>query len=296
MNNPVRAAAAAALAAALLAGCGPPRPPGGVDLTVTRDFGAAAVLDRPDPSRTAGDTLLALAERNAPVRARGQAWSVYVNGVDATRQAAARRVRDGDRIWWDRHALAAAPRVPAVIGSYPEPFLHGTAGRRLPVRVECASAAADRTACRAVARALGRSGIVAGQSAIGSGVGPEVLRVLVGPWSALRADEAAQLLEQGPRGSGVYARISADGRSVDALDARGHTARTLRAGTGLIAATRAPSQQPTWIVTGTDAAGLDSAVRAFSDGQSALEGKFALAVSADRAIALPITSTRLSRP
>src|SRR5437763_6947319 len=240
MHKPVRAAAAAALAAALLPGCGPPSPPGGVELIITRDFGPAPVSDQPDPRRTATATILARAERNAPVRARENAWSVYVNGVDATRQAAGRRVRDGDRIWWDRHGRAAAPRTPAVIGSYPEPFLHGTGGRRLPVRVECA--AADRTACRAVARALGRSGVVAGQSAIGSGVGPEVLRVLVGRWTALRADQAAQLLEHRPRDSGVYARISADGRTVDALDARGRTARTLRAGTGLIAATRAPSQ------------------------------------------------------
>src|SRR5947208_2107867 len=91
------------------------------------------------------------------------------------------------------------------------------------------------------------------------------------------------------RASGVYARISADGRTLTALDARGRPVRTLRAGAGLIAATRAASQQPTWVVTGTDAAGLESAVRAFADGESALAGKFALAVSADRAVALPIT-------
>jgi hypothetical protein len=282
------AAAAAALAAALLAGCGPPEPPGGVELTVTRDFGTAPVLDQPDPARTPSDTVAALLQRDARVRASAHAgWSVYVNGIDATRNAAAQRVHDGDRIWWDRHGRAAAARIPAVVGSYPEPFLHGSGGRRLPVRVECG--ADDRTACREVARALGRSGVLAGQSAIGSGVGPEVLRVLVGPWPSLRADQAARLLEDGPRASGVYARISADGRTLTALDARGRPVRTLRAGAGLIAATRAASQQPTWVVTGTDAAGLESAVRAFADGESALAGKFALAVSADRAVALPIT-------
>src|SRR5947208_2107863 len=63
------AAAAAALAAALLAGCGPPEPPGGVELTVTRDFGTAPVLDRPDPARSPSDTVAALLQRDARVPA-----------------------------------------------------------------------------------------------------------------------------------------------------------------------------------------------------------------------------------
>jgi hypothetical protein len=297
------------LATALaLAGCGlgAGSPPGDVTLTVTQDFGAGSVLDQPSPRRAGDETVMRLLQRNAKVRTRfgggfvqsidgvsggrrdGRPvdWFFYVNGIEASKGASDVHVHDGDRIWWDRHDWSAAMRIPAVIGAYPEPFLHGTGGKRLPVRVECGAGAAKP--CRAVADALGKVGVPAGQSAFGSSVGPEVLRVLVGLWPALRVDSAAHALEDGPRASGVYARISPDGRTLAALDERGRTARRLGAGSGLIAAMEAESQQPTWIVTGTDAAGLQSAVRAFADGESALAGKFALAVSADRAVPLPV--------
>ena len=50
-------------------------------------------------------------------------------------------VHGGDRVWLDQHVAGAATRIPAVVGSFPEPFLHGSDGKRLPVRVECDAAA-----------------------------------------------------------------------------------------------------------------------------------------------------------
>jgi hypothetical protein len=302
-----RAAVAVALTLAV-AGCGlgAGTPPSDVTLTVTRDFGAGPLLDQPDPKRSGDETVMRLLQRNTRVTTRfGGAfvqsidgiagghtagrpvdWFFYVNGIESSQGATDVHIHDGDRIWWDRHDWSAAMRVPAVVGAYPEPFLHGSGGRRLPVRVECAQSA--RAACVAVSSALGRAGVVTGTAGFGAGVGTDTLRVLVGPWPVLRDDITAQQLERGPRVSGVYARPSADGRRIVALDERGRPARTLGAGTGLIAATAAAEQQPTWIVTGTDARGLAAAARAFTDGQSALDGKFALAISADRAVALPV--------
>ena len=46
-----------------------------------------------------------------------------------------------------------------------------------------------------------------------------------------------------------------------------------------------PDDRPTWVVTGTDAAGVESAARAFEEGT--LEHRFALAVSDDLPVALP---------
>ena len=79
-------------------------------------------------------------------------WFYYVNGVEASRGAAATRLRGGDRVWWDRHDWSAAMRVPAVVGSFPEPFVHGIDGKRLPVRVECA--APGSAPCRQVSQRL----------------------------------------------------------------------------------------------------------------------------------------------
>jgi hypothetical protein len=297
-------------AALATAGCGvgAGSKPGATKLTITEDFGAKPVRDLERPAVGGSETVMRLLQRNARVATRygggfvqsidglagGRAggrpvdWFYYVNGVEAAKGAAATKLRAGDRVWWDRHDWSAAMRVPAVVGAFPEPFVHGIDGKRLPVRVECADTGG--APCRQVADRLASYDVPAGQGGLRTARVEETLRVLVGPWSALRDDAAVDVLERGPATSGVYARPAADGRTIAALDARGHTARTLGPGTGLIAATRPDDDQPTWVVTGTDAAGVASAARAFEEGT--LEHRFAVAVSHDLPVALPEASRR----
>ena len=70
-------------------------------------------------------------------------WFYYVNGIEATLGAAGTSVHKGDRIWWDLHDWTATDSIPAVVGSFPEPFVHGIDGRRYPVTIECATDAGD---------------------------------------------------------------------------------------------------------------------------------------------------------
>ena len=65
-------------------------------------------------------------------------WFYYVNGIEAPIGAAERRLSAGERVWWDHHAWEAAQRIPAVVGSFPEPFATGLEGKRFPVRLVCA--------------------------------------------------------------------------------------------------------------------------------------------------------------
>jgi hypothetical protein len=152
-------------------------------------------------------------------------------------------------------------RVPAVVGSFPEPFLHGTEGKRFPVRIDCAQDAAKQ--CDEVSQRLQRAGIDPNTAALGSPSGEALLRVVVGRWEEARHDAASAELEDGPQQSGVFARVSRDtsGYTIQALDARGRVVKTLGAGAGIVAATRFEEQQPTWTVSGTDEAGLERAVR-----------------------------------
>jgi hypothetical protein len=256
--------------ALLLAGCGVGQTghQAPAELTVTRDFGATVVRE----AQTEGGQTVGALVGGEPRGAR------FVNGVAA---AADMTVHGGDRVWAD--GAAAGARTPAVVGSFPEPFLHGIDGKRLPVRIECADARG--AVCRQLADRLAAYEIPAARGGLQTARAPETLRVLVGPWSALRPDPAVNALERGPRASGVYARIAPDGRTIAVLDADGRTARTLGADSGLVAATKRPDERPTWVVTGTDAAGVASAARAFEEGT--LEHRFALAVSRDLPVALP---------
>ena len=77
---------------------------------------------------------------------------------------------------------------------------------------------------------------------------------------ALRADRRRPAHRAGPRRRAACSPPSrATGAALTVLDDRGARRRPLGAGGGLVAATRLREQQPTWVVTGTDAAGLGRA-------------------------------------
>jgi hypothetical protein len=220
--------------------------------------------------------------------ARPVDWFFYVNGSLAEKGASSVKVNPGDRIWWDRHDWGAAMDPPAVVGSYPEPFVNGFGGERVPTRLECDESAG--AACDAVQDELLRRDLTIGKSRPGTEGGGESLRVIVGLWAPIREDRALLDIEKGPKASGVYARVAEDGRSITPLDAQGRAAGTLGAGTGLVAATRWRDESPTWVVTGTDRAGLDAAARAFDE--RSLKNRFALAIRNGRGIDLPARGGR----
>jgi hypothetical protein len=113
--------------------------------------------------------------------------------------------------------------------------------------------------------------------------------VLVGTWSRVAHDGAAAAVAQGPRASGVYARFAGGGRTLELLGPDGATAGALEGGAGLVAATRQGEDAPSWLVTGTDAAGVDRAAHAL--GTAALAHRFAVAVGGHGTIPLPVTGT-----
>ena len=215
-------------------------------------------------------------------------WFYYVNGIEAPKGAAATKLRAGDRVWWDRHEWGTAMRVPAVVGSFPEPFRSGMAGRRLPVRLECEDTGGP--ACAQAQTRLAAAGVHPGSAVLGVPSQGRILRVLVGKWPAVRRNQELQALERGPGSSGVYARIDPAGRRLTVLDARGDATRTLGPGSGLVAATR-PAEEDTdnagatWVITGTDDRGVLAAARALDEGT--LGDHFALAID-PQGIAVPL--------
>lgn len=301
----------AAVLAAAASGCGLGAGPkaGDTQLMVSKDFGSAPIVQTDQPKVGGSDTVMRLLERNAPKvqtkfggnfvqsidgvsgGTRGGDpvdWFFYVNGILADKGATAVKVHQGDRVWWDWHDWSAVDDIPAIVGSFPEPFLHGIDGRRLPTRVECADPKSD--ACSAVAQKIEDLGLVAARGGVGNSFVEDTLRIVVGPWRAVGEDSTAKLIGQGPAKSGVFAKPSDDGKSIALLDEKGAVAKTLGAGTGLVAATKVRDEKdqvsdPVWVVTGTDEAGVDAAAAALDEG--ALAGRFAIAVSGGKPIGLP---------
>jgi hypothetical protein len=304
-------AAALALTAALavlavLAGCGvgAGKAPAGVHLSVTDDFGRRQIVSVDSAQVRGNDTVMRLLQRNAKVTTRygggfvqsidGIAggtsgghrvdWFFFVNGVEAGKGAAATKVHPGDRIWFDRRDWTVAQSVPAVVGSYPEPFVHGIDAKRIPVRVECSDPGTP--VCRDVQNRLVKLGVVAGIGTLSASRSVDTIRVVVGPWAEIGEDAAVRLLAKGPGTSGIFARFAAGGRQLQMLDAEGRVRQTAGPGSGLVAALRVKGEDPVWTITGTDVAGVQAAIQALDEGT--LTNRYALAVVQDRGVPLPV--------
>ena len=289
-----------------LAGCGPGAGPGDgqVSLTVTRDFGSQELISKSVEGLPESETVMRLLGAEAKLTTRygggfvqsvdglkggtrdGRPvdWFFFVNGREAPKGAAATKVRPGDAIWWDFRDWGEATNVPAVVGSFPEPFLHGPGTeKKLPVRGECIEVGSGP--CRAVSRALAAEEIPVATQAFRSQVADETIRVLVGQWRQLRDETSILPIEEGPRASGVYARPSPSGDEISLLSPDGSTARTFQAGAGIVAATASGEAPPVWVVAGTDAAGLTAAAAAFN--AKSLRNRYAVVVEGSRVIGAP---------
>jgi len=293
----------ASVAAIATAGCGLGSGRGlrDVRLTITREYGSTPVLAREVGDVTESDTVMRVLERNAAKVAtrygggfvqaidgleaqerfgRSRDWFFYVDGVESTVGAADYSLKGGESVWWDYRDWSAAMRVPAVVGSWPQPFVGEYDGRRHPVVVDCRGGEA---ACAQVRGRLERVG-----ATISDGMPADAIRVLVGPWARLREDSAATQIEGGPQRSGVFAgfRRTARGYVLQGLGEDGDTALSLGRDAGLVAATRRSEAPPTWVVTGTDRQGVQEAAALLDVAH--LRDRYAVAVEAGNERPLPV--------
>jgi hypothetical protein len=294
-------ATALLVAAFATAGCGlgPGASVGGVELTVTREFGAEPMRED-TVTASESDTVMRVLEGSAEISTRYGGgyvqsidgveeaerggdpydWFFFVDGVESPIGAADYALRGSERIWWDYRDWLATNHVPAVVGSWPAPFTDGYEGKRHPVTVDCEGGGG---ACARVRAALRAAGV---DPAVGAPAG--AIRVLVGPWARLRTDPAAVLLEAGPAESGIYADFEprAGGYELVGLDEAGEPGHAFGSGAGLVAATRRYEGPPVWLVTGATSAGVQAAAGLLSGAK--LRDHYAVASEDGKETPLPL--------
>ncbi len=277
---------AAVAAVVALAGCGLGPGPGSTNaqVQVTENFGATTLGSADQKKIPGAETVMSLMQRYFKVTtkygggfiesinghsggANHNDWFYYVNGIEAQKGAATTSVHKGDHVWWDLHNWTATETIPAVVGSYPEPFTNGLGGQRYPTLLTCAP---DVTAaCNTVTQALIKSGIKVSDQALGTGSGSDSLAIVVGTFKDLQGVIASELIKAGPSQSGVYAEpVGSSALEID--DPLGDVVTTLRGNVGLIAATEQQNlNQPTWMIEGTTVAGVDAAAAEPDRGKAA---------------------------
>lgn len=304
MRGPGTAVAVALLlfAALAAAGCGlgPGKGLGEVELTVTRDYGTVPMLHRTLGDLNESDTVMRALEGSADISTRygggfvqsiealeaeesvdrSLDWFFYVNGVESTVGAADYQLHGGESVWWDYRDWSAAQRVPAVVGSWPQPFLGGYDGKRRPVAVDCLGGG---EAC-----AMARGSLEGAGVSVAAGSPDGAIRVLVGPWARVRSDPAAAQIEKGPQTSGVFADFqqSAGGYELQGLAEDGKVGRIFGKDAGLVAATRRYDAPPIWVVSGTGAAGVKSAAGLLNAAD--LRDRYAVAIEGGEETPLPL--------
>jgi hypothetical protein len=200
----IRRALSAAVVVLLLAGCGfgAGGEEGTAELWITRDRGTTLVLET---EVDAGQTLMRAlaAETDLETRYGGRYiqalnglegsldsqhdWFWFVNGYEGDRSAASYRLRDGDVAWIDYRAWQREGEARVVVGAFPEPFLHGYAGKTRPAVVRYARGQASR------AREIGRTVGAASVAPLGTAV-PAAANVV--ELRGGRATATAELLGQ----------------------------------------------------------------------------------------------------
>lgn len=289
-TKPIAAAIAVLAVAIGVAGCASGEPSGPTTtLSIMRDFGAVAVEPDAVVAATPGLTVMRQLEQTAKVETTyggrfvnsingleggaGNDWLFFVDGIESDKAATEWRLRGGEVVQWDFHAWQGTKTGNAIVGAFPRPLK--SAGAKL----ECVPA--DSEACTAAKAALATVEVPS-QSA-----SADAVKLYVGEWEQLKGKPGVPDLTAPAADNGAFASVSPDGKSIVVVNDEGLPAQRLKAGSGLVAASRVGTKV-TWVVTGIDAQGVDAAVGLLST--SALKNRFAVAVSPAGRIALPVTS------
>ena len=301
------AACAAFAAGAVGCGVGAGGAPSGVELTVTTGFGQRALTRADAPRIDGAETVMRLLQRNAKVKTRygggfvqsidglaggrdGGApvdWFYYVNGIEARKGAAATKVHDGDRVWWDRHDWGDAGASRRSSARSPSRSSTGRAASACP----CASTARDpsASACKAVqgrlTRARPRRRHRDGERLARRSETLAGRRRPLGAGRRGRRGRPARARPGGERRLRAVRPGRPRARSCSTPD--GRVRADAGAGTGLVAAARVEDEQPDLGASPAPTrAGVAAAAAAFDEGT--LEDQFAVAVEDGAAVALPV--------
>ncbi|MBN6185728.1 DUF4430 domain-containing protein [Aneurinibacillus sp. BA2021] len=180
-------------------------------------------------------------------------WFYWVNGILAPIGVGEYRPEPEDVIWWDYHDWSTTMFVPAVIGSYPQPFKSGFGGKNPGTVIMYADGYEQGAAqLKNSLQAKGVKQIDVVPYAPGVLEKPKKYYILLGTWEQLQKNSPTlEKMNTKNKLVGVYVKF-ADGK-LHALDFKGKTVQSHEhAGAIYGSAGGMGSIHPYWLVTGTD--------------------------------------------
>lgn len=219
-------------------------------------------------------------------------WFVYFNGIMSKTGALDYTIRSGDVQSWDYHDWNCRMFTPAVIGYYPEPFLHGYAGMISPtVIVYDSGYDAEASSLETALLNLGVDDVSSSAvSELSDSTKESANIILIG-----EVDSNALLSELNDAWDrlGFFARFS-DG-IITVYSGDGSVTSEYGPGTGVIQATQSPwnpkgtgaCENVVWMVSGTDVSGVRSSVDILVNHHDRIEYAFAVVAVNGSVIKVP---------
>ncbi|MDX9870911.1 MAG: DUF4430 domain-containing protein [Clostridia bacterium] len=286
---------------------------GNITYLITQNYGAETVLEEAvsyQPDRSVMEGLFAtkaevetayggdfvsvingLSTQNSGLTGERYDWFYYVNGIFADVGALDYLLLPGDQIWWDYHPWKVSQGTPAVVGCWPEPFLHGFRGKvKETVVLPVPSMAEQGKKLQAALQELGVQSTAVreldGTSAeeLGARKGPIIA---VGAWPELARYKWLAEFNEAWRRNGTFLHFSADG--LELLDHSGQVVRTVQGSAGVIMATAEGNgdDSPLWIVTGSDAQGTAAALDILIEQPEKIKAAYSIVILPDEVMKLP---------
>lgn len=224
-------------------------------------------------------------------RSAREDWLFYINGIAANRGAAAYRLSDGDIQHWDFRDWSFRFFIPAIIGDFPGSFLHGYRGQVRPTVIAYADGLSqDAEALKDRLIGLGVENVFTQDtSALTENDKQHSNLILLGTKDSALVSELNRIWDR----MGFFVRFDDDVMVVH--DAEGEASARYGAASGVIQATQSPwnpkgigaSENVVWMVSGTDEAGVRSAVDALINRHDEFRYAFAIVVANGEIIKVP---------
>lgn len=218
-------------------------------------------------------------------------WFFYVNGLISNVGASDYVLQPGDTEQWDFHSWSLHSFTPAVIGHFPEPFLHGYSGKTRPTVIVYTDK--FREEAKNLERKLGELGVNAVGHKEFSALSPSEKEnsnlILIGTPDV----EAISELNRHWKQMGFFAYF--EGVNLAVLNASGAVANNYGGGAGLIQATQNPwnpngigaGENVVWLVSGTDETGVKAAIDALINRNTDLRYAHAAVIVSGEIVRIP---------
>ncbi len=218
-------------------------------------------------------------------------WFLYINGIQARTGALDYTLNDGDIQHWDFHVWGFRQSVPAIIGDFPEPLGHGYGGKVSPTIIAHANdLAKEADNLENQLSQLGVNSIsIKRLSELSANEKESANLILLGTIDSEPISELNDIWER----LGFFAHFEEEKLVV--FNAEGEIAAEYGAGVGLIQATQNPwnpkgigaAENVVWLISGTDTAGVKSALDALINHPTRLQYAGAAVIASGEIIRIP---------